>query len=97
MYEKLNRIRELVKKRALKAEEAQRKLRQAKEMLQAAENEQILNDIGSLHLSPEDVGEFIRFMKSRKEDAAVLPTPDEIESMLSENDEREDDEDEEEV
>lgn len=62
MYEKLDKLREELQKAKKKKEEAERKVRQMEQKLREAENAQILSDVTALHLTPEQLAEFLKKM-----------------------------------
>lgn len=55
MYERLERLREELKKAMKRRNEAEEKVKNASEKLKNAENDQILADIGTMKLTPEQV------------------------------------------
>lgn len=66
MYEKLDRLREEVRRAEKRKESADKKLKEAQERLQEAENSQILADVGALNYTPEQVALFLRMAASGK-------------------------------
>ena len=104
MYEKLDRLRAEVERCKKRIEDDRAKLRAAEERLREAENSQILADVGAMHLSPEQLAEFLKLATSgklgaagsgnafvEKSDRSAYATDDETEN----EDETEDFEDEE--
>ena len=64
MYERLDKLREEVKRRKKMIEVAKMRLKEAEEKLREAENSQILSDVGELNLSPEELAEFLKLVKN---------------------------------
>ena len=60
MYEKLEKLREELKRVKKKREEADRKVKLMESKLREAEHTQILNDVTALHLTPEQLAEFLK-------------------------------------
>ena len=55
MYERLDRLREEVKRCEKRMEDAQERLKAAQAKLKEAEATQILSDVGALNLTPEQL------------------------------------------
>lgn len=64
MYEKLERLREEVRRCEKRFQDAQEKLRLAREKLKECEASQILSDVGALNLTPEDLAKVLAAVKS---------------------------------
>lgn len=64
MYEKLDKLRAEVERWKNRIEEDKGKLKLAEQKLQEAENTQILADVGALHLTPEQLAEFLKLAAS---------------------------------
>lgn len=64
MYEKLDKLRAEVGRCKNRIEDDKAKLKLAEQKLQEAENTQILADVGALHLSPEQLAEFLKLAAS---------------------------------
>ena len=64
MYEKLDKLRAEVERCKNRIEDDKAKLKLAEQKLQEAENTQILADVGALHLSPEQLAEFLKLAAS---------------------------------
>jgi putative periplasmic protein cpxP len=60
MYERLDKLREELKRAQKRKLSADKKLKLAEERLREAENSQILSDVGALNLTPEQVSQFLR-------------------------------------
>ena len=59
MYERLDKLRDELKKAEKRKEDADKKLKIAQDRLREAESTQILADVEALHLTPEQVGQFL--------------------------------------
>ena len=66
MYEKLDKLRDEVKRCEKRVADAQSKLKAAQEKLKEGEASQILSDVGALNLSPEQLAEFLKLATSGK-------------------------------
>ena len=64
MYERLERLREEVKRCEKRFQDAQEKLRVARERLKDCEASQILSDVGALNLTPEELAKVLAVVKS---------------------------------
>ena len=64
MYEKLDKLRAEVERCKNRIEDDKAKLKLAEQKLQEAEHTQILADVGALHLSPEQLAEFLKLAAS---------------------------------
>lgn len=59
MYERLDKLREEVRRAEKRKADADKKLKTAQDRLREAESTQILADVEALHLTPEQVGQFL--------------------------------------
>lgn len=66
MYEKLDKLRDEVRRAAKKKKDADLRLKTAQEKLREAENSQILSDVGALNMTPEQVAQFLKMAASGK-------------------------------
>lgn len=82
MYEKLDRLREDLKRAERRKKVADEKLKLAQDRLKEAENEQILFDVGALNLTPEQVGQFLRMAASGQLGTAVNAVGDIAEAAV---------------
>ena len=64
MYERLDRLREEVKRCEKRMEDAQERLKAAQAKLKEAEATQILSDVGALNLTPEQLAQFLQMAAS---------------------------------
>lgn len=64
MYEKLDKLREEVRRCEKRVTDAQKKLKAAQEKLSDAEASQILSDVGAMKLTPEDLAKVLAFVKN---------------------------------
>ena len=64
MYEKLDKLRDEVKRCEKRVVDAQSKLKTAQEKLKEGEASQILSDVGALKLSPEELARVLALVKS---------------------------------
>ncbi len=64
MYEKLDKLREEVRRSERRLADAQNKLKAAQEKLREAEASQILSDVGALKLTPEQLAQVLSLVKS---------------------------------
>lgn len=84
MYEKLDKLREEVRRSERRLADAQNKLKVAQEKLREGEASQILSDVGALKLTPEQLAQVLSLVKSGqlgseirlKSDAADLNADD---------------------
>ena len=60
MYERLDKLREEVKRRKKMIEVAKMRLKEAEEKLREAENSQILSNVAALNLTPEQLSELLK-------------------------------------
>jgi hypothetical protein len=59
MYERLDKLRDELRRAEKRKEDADKKLKIAQDRLREAESTQILADVEALHLTPEQVGQFL--------------------------------------
>lgn len=64
MYEKLDKLRDEVKRCEKRVVDAQSKLKAAQEKLKEGEASQILSDVGALKMSPEELARVLELVKS---------------------------------
>ena len=69
MYEKLDRLREDLKRAERRKKSADEKLKLAQDRLREAENAQIRFDVEALNLTPEQVAQFLKMAASGQMDA----------------------------
>lgn len=66
MFEKLDKLREEVRRCEKRRDEANERLKAAQAKLKDAEASQILSDVGALKLSPEEVAKLLQLAASRQ-------------------------------
>lgn len=66
MYAKLDKLREDLKKAVAKREAADAKVKQLEAKLKEEENQQIVSDVASYNLSPEQLAQFLQIANSGK-------------------------------
>lgn len=59
MYERLDKLRDELRRAEKRKEDADKKLKIVQDRLREAESTQILADVEALHLTPEQVGQFL--------------------------------------
>lgn len=64
MFEKLDKLREEVRRCEKRRDEANERLKAAQAKLKEAESSQILSDVGALKLSPEEVAKLLQLAAS---------------------------------
>lgn len=64
MYEKLDKLRDEVKRCEKRVADAQSKLKAAQDKLKEGEASQILSDVGALKMSPEELARVLELVKS---------------------------------
>lgn len=64
MYERLDKLREDLKRCERRLLDAQNKLKQAQERLKEAENSQIIQDVEQLRLTPEQLAEVLAMARA---------------------------------
>lgn len=93
MYEKLDRLRAEVERCKKRIEDDRARLRAAEERLREAENSQILADVGAMHLSPEQLAQFLKMVSLKAPIPGGNPVKDDV-NMEEEYEESEDSDDE---
>ena len=73
MFEKLDKLREEVRRCEKRRDEANERLKAAQAKLKEAEASQILSDVGALKLSPEEVAKLLQLATSGQ---LSVPTAD---------------------
>ena len=66
MYAKLDKLREDLKKAVAKRDSADAKVKQLEAKLKEEENQQIVSDVASYNLSPEQLAQFLQLANSGK-------------------------------
>ena len=66
MYAKLDKLREALEKARARRDAAEKKVQRLEEKLKEEENLQIINNVSSYHLSPEQLAQFLQLVKTRK-------------------------------
>ena len=66
MYAKLDRLRAELEKAKAKRDEAEEKVKQLELKLKKEESQQIVNDVASYNLSPEQLAQFLQMANSGK-------------------------------
>lgn len=70
MYEKLDKLRAELDRAKQRRADADAKVKQLEQKLRAAENSQILADVGALKLTPEQLAQFLQLAASGQLPAA---------------------------
>lgn len=89
MYAKLDKLREDLKKAVAKREAAEAKVKRLEEKLREEENQQIVSDVTSYNLTPEQLAQFLQLANSGKLQAMIsgqIPMPVEEHQQTAEND-----------
>ena len=89
MYAKLDKLREDLKKAVAKREAADAKVKQLEAKLKEEENQQIVSDVASYNLSPEQLAQFLQLANSGKLQAMIsgqIPMPVEEQQQTAGND-----------
>ena len=71
MYAKLDKLREDLKKAVAKREAAEAKVKRLEEKLREEENQQIVSDVASYNLTPEQLAQFLQLANSGKLQAMI--------------------------
>ena len=71
MYAKLDKLREDLKKAVAKKEAAEAKVKRLEEKLREEENQQIVSDVASYNLTPEQLAQFLQLANSGKLQAMI--------------------------
>ncbi len=98
MYEKLDKLRDEVRRAEKRKKAADERLKTAQEKLREAENLQILSDVGAFNMTPEQVAQFLKMAASGKlpkvnqdgsivqeKDAGDIPAGEELSAEADEN------------
>ena len=100
MFEKLDKLREEVRRCEKRRDEANERLKAAQAKLKEAEASQILSDVGALKLSPEEVAKLLQLAASgqlsvptAESKPETVTTTDES-SIYGDDDDKEESEDE---
>ena len=94
MYAKLDKLREDLKKAVAKRDAAEAKVKRLEEKLREEENQQIVSDVASYNLTPEQLAQFLQLANSGKLQAMIsgqIPMPAE-EQQTAGNDKDEEEE-----
>lgn len=89
MYAKLDKLREDLKKAVAKRDAAEAKVKRLEEKLREEENQQIVSDVASYNLTPEQLAQFLQLANSGKLQAMIsgqIPMPVEEHQQTAEND-----------
>lgn len=89
MYAKLDKLREDLKKAVAKRDAAEAKVKRLEEKLREEENQQIVSDVTSYNLTPEQLAQFLQLANSGKLQAMIsgqIPMPVEEYQQTAEND-----------
>lgn len=71
MYAKLDKLREDLKNAVAKREAAEAKVKRLEEKLREEENQQIVSDVASYNLTPEQLAQFLQLANSGKLQAMI--------------------------
>ena len=95
MYAKLDKLREDLKKAVAKKDAAEAKVKRLEEKLREEENQQIVSDVASYNLTPEQLAQFLQLANSGKLQAMIsgqIPMPVEEQQQTAGNDKEEEEE-----
>lgn len=95
MYAKLDKLREDLKKAVAKRDAAEAKVKRLEEKLREEENQQIVSDVTSYNLTPEQLAQFLQLANSGKLQAMIsgqIPMPVEEQQQTAGNDKDEEEE-----
>ena len=95
MYAKLDKLREDLKKAVAKRDAAEAKVKRLEEKLREEENQQIVSDVASYNLTPEQLAQFLQLANSGKLQAMIsgqIPMPVEEQQQTVGNDKDEEEE-----
>ena len=95
MYAKLDKLREDLKKAVAKRDAAEEKVKRLEEKLREEENQQIVSDVASYNLTPEQLAQFLQLANSGKLQAMIsgqIPMPVEEHQQTAGNDQDEEEE-----
>ena len=85
MYEKLERLREDVRRAKKRLADAQRRLKAVEDKLKEEEATQILSDVQSVNLTPEQLADLLALLKSGQLGPLPFGTSDENSTDSTEN------------
>ena len=88
MYAKLDKLREDLKKAVAKRDAAEEKVKRLEEKLREEENQQIVSDVASYNLTPEQLAQFLQLANSGKLQAMIsgqIPMPVEEQQQTAGN------------
>ena len=71
MYAKLDKLREDLKKAVAKRDAAEAKVKRLEEKLREQKNQQIVSDVASYNLTPEQLAQFLQLANSGKLQAMI--------------------------
>ena len=95
MYAKLDKLREDLKKAVAKRDAAEEKVKRLEEKLREEENQQIVSDVASYNLTPEQLAQFLQLANSGKLQAMIsgqIPMPVEEQQQTAGNNKDEEEE-----
>ncbi len=95
MYAKLDKLREDLKKAVAKRDVAEEKVKRLEEKLREEENQQIVSDVASYNLTPEQLAQFLQLANSGKLQAMIsgqISMPVEEQQQTAGNDKDEEEE-----
>ena len=95
MYAKLDKLREDLKKAVAKRDAAEAKVKRLEEKLREEENQQIVSDVASYNLTPEQLAQFLQLANSGKLQAMIsgqITMPGEEQQQTAGNDKDEEEE-----
>ena len=95
MYAKLDKPREDLKKAVAKRDAAEAKVKRLEEKLREEENQQIVSDVASYNLTPEQLAQFLQLANSGKLQAMIsgqIPMPVEEQQQTAGNEKDEEEE-----
>ena len=95
MYAKLDKLREDLKKAVAKRDAAEAKVKRLEEKLREEEHQQIVSDVTSYNLTPEQLAQFLQLANSGKLQAMIsgqIPMPVEEQQQTAGNDKDEEEE-----
>lgn len=95
MYAKLDKLREDLKKAVAKRDAAEAKVKRLEEKLREEENQQIVSDVASYNLTPEQLAQFLQLANSGKLQAMIsgqIPMPVEDQQQTAGNNKDEEEE-----
>ncbi len=87
MYEKLDKLRNIVKRSEKRLADAERRLKEDRDKLKEEEATQILSDVESLNLTPEQLASVLALVKSGQLGPLPFGTADENSTAINEKSE----------